>query len=190
MNIKILIYRLLGRATCICGASTVLTRDAEILNASGSSEAIRIGSDTVVKGELFIFAHGGSIEIGNWCYIGSNTKIWSGKSVKIGNRVLIAHNVSIFDNLTHPVDAKQRHLQFRAIKQNGHPAVIDLDDQCVDIKDDVWIGASSIINRGVTIGEGAIVGAGSVVTKDVPAYTIVAGNPAAVIRAIGPSDDI
>ena len=52
------------------------------------------------------------------------------------------------------------------------------------IKDKAWIGFNSIILKGVTIGEGAIVGAGSVVTKDVPPYTIVAGNPARIVREI------
>lgn len=189
MNLRLWISRLKGRSTCTYEASTIIAPEAEILNASKSNRAIKIGANTVVRGELFVFAHGGKIEIGNWCYIGSNTKIWSGKCVKIGDRVLIAHNVSVFDNLTHPINARMRHAQFREIKVSGHPTSIDLDDQQVTIEDDAWIGASSIINRGVTIGEGAIVGAGSVVTKDVPPYTIVAGNPAVVIRAIGSDDD-
>lgn len=54
----------------------------------------------------------------------------------------------------------------------------------VKISDKVWIGFNSIILKGVTIGEGAVVGAGSVVTKDVPAWTVVAGNPARIIREI------
>ena len=54
----------------------------------------------------------------------------------------------------------------------------------ISIKNKAWIGFNSIILKGVTIGEGAIVGAGSVVTKDVPPYTIVAGNPARIIREI------
>lgn len=54
----------------------------------------------------------------------------------------------------------------------------------ITIRDDAWIGMNCIILKGVTIGEGAIVGAGSVVTKDVPAWTLVAGNPARVIKQI------
>ncbi len=106
----------------------------------------------------------------------------------IGDRVLISHNVNIFDSLTHPVNARGRHDQFRAILTSGHPKKIDLGEQAVTIGADAWIGANSIILRGVTVGTGGIVGAGSVVTKDVPAYTIVAGNPARPIRELTPSE--
>ena len=122
--------------------------------------------------------------MGEYCYLGENSKIWSAKEIVIGNRVLIAHNVSIFDSLTHPISSKARHLQFKEIITSGHPNAIDLDESSVCINDDVWIGCMSVILRGVSIGEGAIVGAGSVVTKDVPPWTIVAGNPARVIREI------
>ena len=66
----------------------------------------------------------------------------------------------------------------------GHPSEINLNEIQVTIEDDVWIGCQSVILRGITVGRGAIVGAGSIVTKDVPAWTIVAGNPARVIREI------
>ena len=58
----------------------------------------------------------------------------------------------------------------------------NVNSRPIVIKDDVWIGMNVIILKGVTIGEGAIVGAGSVVTKDVPAWTVVAGNPAKVVK--------
>jgi acetyltransferase-like isoleucine patch superfamily enzyme len=67
----------------------------------------------------------------------------------------------------------------------GHPKSVDLSEAPVFIHDDVWVGAMSIVLKGITIGEGSIVGAGSVVTKDVPPWTIVAGNPAKIIREIG-----
>lgn len=57
-------------------------------------------------------------------------------------------------------------------------------DYCIRIDNDVWIGAGAIIMNGVHLGEGCVIGAGSVVTKDVPPYTIVAGNPARVVRTI------
>jgi acetyltransferase-like isoleucine patch superfamily enzyme len=58
----------------------------------------------------------------------------------------------------------------------------------VTVGNDVWIGANACVLRGVALGEGAIVGTGSVVTKDVPPYTIVAGNPARVIRELTPDE--
>jgi acetyltransferase-like isoleucine patch superfamily enzyme len=96
--------------------------------------------------------------------------------------------VNIFDNLTHPVDAGARHQQFHRIVTSGHPKEIDLGERAIDISSDAWIGANAIILRGVTVGMGGIVGAGAVVTKNVPAYTIVAGNPAHPIRELTPSE--
>jgi acetyltransferase-like isoleucine patch superfamily enzyme len=129
------------------------------------------------------FAHGGNIVIGSWCYIGEGSRIWSGSSVSIGDRVLIAHSVNVFDNLTHPINPEARHRQIQAIFTRGHPREVDLDDKPVRIEDDAWIGAGSFVMRGVRIGARAIVAAGSVVTKDVAADTIVAGNPAGIMKS-------
>ncbi|MCT7983614.1 acyltransferase [Laspinema sp. A4] len=166
----------------------VLYSSSKILNNLGQTDAIQMGSFTHIKGELLTFAHAGSIKIGQYCFIGEDTRIWSAKSILIGDRVLISHNVNIFDNATHPISAKLRHEQFKQIITSGHPKGIDLQEKPIVISDDVLIGCMSIILAGVTIGEGAIVGAGSVVTKDVPPWTIVAGNPARIIREI-PEDE-
>ncbi len=142
----------------------------------------------MILGELLTFAHGGSITIGEWCYVGEGARIWSASEIIIGDRVLIAHNVNIVDNLTHPLAPGARHKQFRMIATSGHPTELELDEKAVHIGSDAWIGANGIILRGVNIGQGAIVGAGAVVTKNVPAYTIVAGNPARLMRALKPSE--
>jgi acetyltransferase-like isoleucine patch superfamily enzyme len=147
---------------------------------------IVVGSGSIVRGELLRFAHGGKITIGRHCYIGEGTRIWSGAQISIGDHVLIAHNVSIFDNLTHPIDWQERRRHFGAIASIGHPADIDLGDRPVEIGDDVWIGAHALVLRGVKIGARAIVAAGAVVTRDVPADTIVAGNPAKPVRQLAP----
>jgi acetyltransferase-like isoleucine patch superfamily enzyme len=127
---------------------------------------------------------GGKIEIGDFCYVGGETKVWSDTSIKIGNRVLISHNVNIFDNQTHPLDPVKRHNQFVHIIQKGFPKDIDLSGKPVVIEDDAWIGCNVIILKGVHIGKAAIIAAGSVVTKDVPSSTLMAGNPAKIIRTI------
>jgi acetyltransferase-like isoleucine patch superfamily enzyme len=172
----------------VCADTAVLHETARIINNLANSEAIEIGPYTHVRGELLTFGHGGCIKVGKYCYIGEHSRIWSSKCIAIGDRVLISHNVNIFDNSTHPVSAKKRHEQFRQIITTGHPINIDLDEQPVMIGNDVLIGCMSIILAGVTIGEGAIIGAGSVVTKDIPPYTIAAGNPARIIREIPPDE--
>ena len=96
------------------------------------------------------------------------------KSIKIGKNVKIGAEVKIYDCDFHPIDAQKRRLNMNEFS-NMAPVVID---------DDVWIGARAIILKGVTIGEGAIIGAGSVVTTDVRSFTIVAGSPAKYIKDI------
>jgi acetyltransferase-like isoleucine patch superfamily enzyme len=188
VNLHFLTQRLIGRATCQLEARAFLSHTARIRNALGDSSQIVIGANSHVRGELMIFGHGGRISIGEWCYVGVGTRIWSGASIEIGNRVLISHSVNIFDNLTHPIRASERHEQAKQIFTRGHPRDIFLDDKPVVIADDAWIGACAIVMRGVTVGRAAIVAAGAVVTKDVPAYSIVAGNPAVVVRELAPNE--
>jgi acetyltransferase-like isoleucine patch superfamily enzyme len=165
-------------------SGAVLYNTASILNNHDDPSAIIIGSFSHIRGELFTFAHGGRIEIGQYCYLGEQSRIWSAKKISIGNRVLISHNVNIFDSNTHPINPRDRHEQFKQIITQGHPKSIELNERSVIIHDDVLIGCMAIILSGVNIGEGAIIGAGSVVTKDVPPYTIVAGNPARPVREL------
>jgi len=169
---------------CLCDETAVVYDTARIINNLSNKEAIKIGAFSHIRGELLTFGHGGRIEIGDYCYVGANTYIWSGKSIQIGNRVLIAHSCNIFDNDTHPLDPEARHRQFKQIITRGQPQTIDLKDEEIVIEDDVLIGASVTILKGVRIGRAAVIGAGSVVTKDIASYTVAAGNPARLIREI------
>lgn len=181
-TIRKLIDEVRGRPTAVLAPGVSLYGSARIYNMGTRSDEISIGAGTIVRGELLRFAHGGEITIGKSCYIGHGTRIWSGAKITVGDNVLIAHNVSIFDNLTHPLDWQDRRRHYEMIAAHGHPRNINLGDRPVTIGQDAWIGAHSIILRGVSIGERAIVAAGAVVTQDVPADTIVGGNPAKVIR--------
>ena len=168
-------------------ASSKFLPTARVYNILGSHTSITVGEYTYIRGELLTFGHGGNIVIGDYCYVGEGARIWSAKSIKIGHRVLISHNVNIFDSDTHPIDDYEgRHQQFKDIIATGHPHTLDLREEAVVIEDDVLIACQSVILKGVTIGRGAVVGAGSVVTHDVAPFTLVAGNPARVIRAITP----
>lgn len=188
INVHYLLRRLVGKSTCDKHATARLGPDARIINIRKVSSLIRIGAQSIVDGDLLIFAHGGRVTIGEWCYVGEGSRIWSAVHVSIGNRVMISHNVNIFDSLTHPVDPYLRHRHFRDIATTGHPKNIDLGERPVRIEDDAWIAAGAMVLRGVTIGKAAVVGAGSVVTRDVPPFSIVAGNPARVIRYLPPSE--
>jgi acetyltransferase-like isoleucine patch superfamily enzyme len=123
---------------------------------------------------IFNFASNGSkIIIGDFVGISGST-INATTTIEIGNHVLIGSGCLITDTDSHP-------LHWRDRRQNLNHQTKSFP---IKICDDVFIGARSIVLKGVTIGEGAVVGAGSVVTKDVPPYTIVCGNPARVIKKL------
>ena len=166
-------------ARCEVSADAVLYPECVIDNESRIRSRIRVGGHTHVRGNLNVFNHGGEIAIGEYCYVGDMTRIWSMESVVIGNRVLISHNVNIHDNNAHSLSANDRHLHFNAIISSGHPTELpNVTTQPVCIEDDVWIGFNATVLKGVRICRGSIVGACAVVTKDVQPYSIVVGNPA------------
>lgn len=105
--------------------------------------------------------------------------IWATDSITIGNHVNIGANCIVMDGDIHNTDWKLRHIDRRS------ESPIPYKHRPITIEDDVWIGANSIILKGVTIGARSIIGAGSVVTKDIPADCIAAGNPCRVIKMTG-----
>ena len=176
--------KFLCRNSCLVGEQSVLYPSAKIINALHDRDKVHIGNYSHIRGEILVFGHGGEVNIGDYCYVGQNTYIWSAQNIHIGNRVLISHNCNIFDNDTHPLDPQLRHEQFKEIITSVQPNQIDLKEEEVFIEDDVLIGANSSILKGVKIGNGAVVGIGSVVTNDVPSLSVVAGNPAKIINQV------
>lgn len=118
----------------------------------------------------FYTASGVEIRVGRNVFINQNCTFYDLGGLNIADDVMIGPNVNIITT-SHPLDPSQR----RSVTI-GKPIVIERN---------VWIAAGATIIGGVTIGENAVVAAGSVVTKDVPPNTLVAGNPARVIRPIG-----
>ena len=163
----------------------IIYKDAVISNNTKDKSKISLGNNAHVHGTLMVFPYGGEITIGNNCYVGDLSRIWSAEKIEIGNDVLISHNVNIIDTNAHESDALERAINGREILKNGLPKEKgNVSSAPIIIHDNAWINFNSIILKGVTIGEGAIVAAGSVVTKDVPAFTLVAGNPAKVIKKL------
>lgn len=118
--------------------------------------------------------YGYNIEVGDHFFANYNLTILDVAKVVIGNDVQIAPNVSIY-TAGHPVHPDSRSSGY----EYGIP---------VTIGDNVWIGGDVVILPGVTIGSSSIIGAGSVVTKDVPEWVIAAGNPCKVVRKITEAD--
>jgi acetyltransferase-like isoleucine patch superfamily enzyme len=180
--------RVHGQDACVLGDGSALMPESEVNNFSGGPEKIRIGKNSYVRGRLLTYGHGGDISIGDWCYIGVRTEIWSMEQVFIGNRVLIAHDVNIHDGTAHSADMAERHEHFRHIIEKGHPVTADklpgVFSAPVIIEDDVWISFGVTILRGVRIGRGSVIAAGSIVTRDVPAGMVYRNTVSPIIEPL------
>lgn len=129
---------------------------------------------TIGQGGQFTYEN---VHLGSHIYIASGVTFMSTRAkVYVGDHVMIASGTFVITG-NHRVDILNRYMD-TITDEEKTPG----DDQNVVFKGDNWIGVGAIILKGVTIGEGAIVAAGSVVTKDVPPYTIVGGVPAKVIK--------
>lgn len=157
---------------CTLGPGARLLAEADIHNFAGGPERIQIGPNTHVRGRFMTYGHGGQIRLGEWCYVGVRTEIWSMDSIVIGDRVLISHDVNIHDGTAHSADPQERHEHYKHIIQKGHPTTKEgmpgVFCAPVVIEDDVWISFGVTILKGVRIGRGSIIAAGSLVTQDVP----------------------
>lgn len=120
----------------------------------------------------FYCDYGFNISLGDYFYANHNCVLLDAAPITIGQNVLLGPGVQIY-TVNHPMDAAAR----KNGLEQGKP---------VTIGDSVWVGGGAIILPGVNIGEGAVVAAGAVVTKDVAPFTVVAGSPAKFLRAIEP----
>jgi len=152
---------------------------------------LTIGRDCIVAGDFVFESSEGHITIGNHSYVGGGTFI-SRSSIDIGDNVTIAWGGTFYDHDSHSLDYIKRRKDIDDElndMRNGRNFITnkdwsDVKSKPIKICNDAWIGMNVIILKGVTVGEGAIIGAGSVVTRDVPAWCVVAGNPAKVIKEL------
>lgn len=178
---KLINKKLIKRVTCKDTSVTFSTGASVRLLFGSCPSDINLGSDVRIKGNL-ISEYGGKIVIGDHCSLGGNSNIYSVESVIIGSYTAISRYVSISDNNNHPVNPDDRKIMRitpdgspeRSWKYAAHKPII--------IGENCWIGEFSRICKGVTIGVGSIVAANAVVTKDVPPNSIVAGNPAKIVK--------
>lgn len=131
---------------------------------------MKIGSFLMMRGPLYLkCTEEAKMEIGNECFFNNNCSVTAVEKIIIGNQCKFANNLVVIDH-DHAIE-------------NGH-ATAKLISKPVRIGDNVWVGANCTILKGVNIGNGAIIAAGAVVTRDVPEYTIAAGVPARVIKKL------
>lgn len=164
--------------------------DIQIPFAKKDKLYVSIDENCILFGKIVFNSTSGEVIIGKNTQI--NGEIICTNRVVLGSNIFMAWGVTLFDNDSHSLDYIDRindmTSQLNDIR-NGDSFIKNKDWSIVKsspiiIKDYAWLGMNSIILKGVTIGEGAIVAAGSVVTKDVPDWTIVAGNPAQVVKKI------
>ncbi len=155
----------LRRATRL-GKRITLRGRPKVVNQGRMTFGERVRLDSTVATLELVTLPGGHLEIGNNVFINYGTSLVASTHVKIGNDCLIGTHVMVMDCDFHRVEDK-------AWDTTGVPVIIE---------DRVWLANRSIVLKGVTIGHDAVVAAGSVVTKDVPPRTVVAGVPARVVR--------
>jgi len=153
---------LIGGVPYIYGRLVIHVGENVTVHGKSSFEANRVFESPVLR-------------IGDHTYLGYELRISVGREVTIGRYCYIADRVSIADHDGHPLDADARRRREPVSPDRIRPVVIE---------DDVWIGSRSIILKGVRIGRGAVVGAGSVVTSDVPPGAVACGNPARVVKQL------
>jgi maltose O-acetyltransferase len=161
------------RARSLCKVLNTLPVTAHAERRRLQRALFGAGGDTVRLTPPFFCDYGSQIELGEAVYFNVNCTVLDVCRVRIGRFTLLGPGVQIYTAL-HPMEAMaRRRLEY------GRP---------VDIGEDVWIGGSAIILPGVRIGDRAVIGAGSVVTRDVPPDVFAAGHPCRVIRPIDPQD--
>ncbi|MCE9613205.1 MAG: acyltransferase [Lentisphaerae bacterium] len=153
---------------------------AECLPYMRGEGRLELGDFVRLSGRsCFYFIHGmpakPSITVGDHTFIGNGSTLSAAREIRIGAHCLLSALVRVHDNDGHPLDPerRRRHEPIRA--DEAAPVIIE---------DNVWIGAGATILKGVRIGQDAVVGTGAVVTTDVPAGAIVAGNPARVVKQL------
>jgi acetyltransferase-like isoleucine patch superfamily enzyme len=152
---------------------------------AGPRDRIQIGPGGACRGIIRRENFGdGVILVGARVYIGDDCILSCSDRIEIGEGTLLGHCVQVFDNDSHPVDAATREVDAQDVFSGRSTQRQHIAHAPITIGKDAWLGFAAIVLKGVSIGDGAIVAAGSVVTSDVPALTVVAGNPASVVKRL------
>lgn len=164
----------------------------EIRENVNEKPVINIGKDCIIGGSFIIENEKAKIVVGNATTLGAGSMVVAGDAdIYIGNHVVMSFGVTFYNTNSHSLDIRERHLDLvntlEYLRGNSNSRKINwtkIDSKDIVVKDNVWIGFGATILKGVTIGEGAIIGAKSVVTHNVEPYTVVAGNPARVLKIL------
>ena len=152
----------------------------ELLWGSNNND-VEMDEGSELFGILYSYNHG-KIHIGPKSYIGKHTKINCVNSITLGYGVVIANDVIIVDHNFHSVNPYDRLKMLDTPHGSYERQPMFSQNAPIIIKDNVWIGNYARICKGVTIGENSVIGANSIVTKDIPANCVAVGNPARIVK--------
>jgi acetyltransferase-like isoleucine patch superfamily enzyme len=167
------------------GGNTLITADYAFKRfRSKHPDALRIGSNATMDGVHFALGEEGRVSIGDYCYF-TNAVLLCELELRIGNYVVIGWNATIADTDFHPLAPAERIADAIACSPlgKGRPRP-EIAKKPVVIEDDVWIGPNATVLKGVRIGAGAWIEAGSLVTHDVPPGSRMLGNPAQIVGEV------
>lgn len=173
------------------GKSSSIGENSEIsgvIDKRNESSKIDIGDECLINGILVTETVNSRISIGNNVFIGGSTTIHCVASVVVEDHVLISHDCLLMDSDNHSINHRERKNDLSDWRSGGNHDWSRTISKPIHIGSSAWIEARAIVLKGVQVGEKAVMGAGSVVTKNVPRWSIVAGNPTKSIRTI-PKDE-
>lgn len=159
-------------------------RIASLVIKRRKGASIHVGDNSLIEGKLVTETEISQLIIKDNVFIGGGTLLDCVCQIVIEQNVLISYGCVISDSDNHSLKYSDRRDDLSAWRRGFEHDWSNTNSEPILINKGAWVGAKSIILKGVTVGECAIIGAGSVVTKNVPAWTIVAGNPARVIREL------
>ena len=160
-----------------------------LLFRSREARAVEIGRGaSIYLGTMFDVGPNGRVQVGAYSLV-NGARIICDAEVTLGDYALISWNVVFMDSYRMPLDPTLRSRLLEGARPGARLcAEADVPARPIHISDNVWIGFDSCVLPGVKVGYGAVIGARSVVAQDVAPYTVVAGNPARVIRSIEPNE--
>jgi acetyltransferase-like isoleucine patch superfamily enzyme len=177
-------------ANVVVGDNTLITSDYAFKRfRSREAGALALGANCTMDGVHFAVGQKGRISIGSYCYF-TNAVLLCEQELRFGNYVVIGWNTTVADTDFHPLSPAERIADAIACSPLGKNAPRpEIPCRPVIIEDDVWIGPNATILKGVTVGAGSWIEAGSLVTRDVPKGSRVLGNPAQIVgKASGKFD--
>jgi acetyltransferase-like isoleucine patch superfamily enzyme len=185
-------YRFVAKSKNVCMGKSQLGSGFRVrIDRPREDVALQIGHRCLLQNQFIFESTGGKITVGDGVFINSGTKVISRSSIQIGDGVMIAWGCAIYDHDSHSISYLDRIADHDQVLTDFVDSDLlankdwsKVESAPITICDHVWLGFDVVVLKGVTIGEGAIVGARAVVTKDVPPWSIAAGNPARVVKEI------